>query len=826
MSAPCRRDRSFFQPHLIAPYSLALYDALHASNHCQSLLRSHRSYMLACRYGGRSRHQLFLLATSAFRSASNKSSRRARDVAKPQGYKRPDSRPDNAPRASDIASPTPLPRSKVFIYGFGTIAFVSGLYVFQIWHSVSKPAQLNIDVSPDEPTTPVYDTTAQYYDSAVDSVEYWQGITSLRRKLTHQLFGNVLEVAVGTGRNSQFYELKNCRSVTMIDGSGPMLEIARKRWSELMRLPEWRLDAPERIRRIEIRQMSADDEIPLPASTAAPDGKVIAGFTSILSTFSLCSLPHPAETLAHLCTMLSPPSPTADQSQQPRVLLLEHGRSHYDWLNRLLDNSAPAHAKEHGCWWNKDIGAIAQKAADAAGMEIFYQAIVSQATSAIPPDAQTIPSQGSSTEGTALDRFTRSIIEGFSPFACGGGSVRISENPGADMFASITSNLTVKPVQIHFGPNGSGRVLTFPAGAEDAESLQHLIGSCTDSKLDASAFATTFSPYETGIIDAVSQLLLPQITIKNASGVRAELSELNIHRAPGGKFKVQEMPETPTEFGLLIVCLPVGHQGGELTIRHPTMVSTFDWSQKCPEEDSGETLRRDILDHLDNPPPHLHWAVFTSECDHEFLEVKEGTRITLTYKLHARPCHGTLLAGGLSPLDPRQLRLYIDLKTALRDPTFFPAGRFLGVGLSHRYGHTSTEVDAFPSLLRGADMHLYEACRALRLECELLPVVEVAYNGSGLEERPINFVGERIHRYTEGGFLAKGAAIPNMVHSLWNPVDASVFWLRYLSWKYEEPAFSYIEEGDEGRVRTVSSVMAMFIHGPSLQDRVARLDYL
>ena len=247
---------------------------------------------------------------------------------------------------------------------------MSGFYILQLWISVSgllSAEDADTDASPDESTTPVYNTTAPYFDSTVESVEYWQGIIKLRRKLTRQVFGDVLEVAVGTGRNCQFYDFKNCNSVTMIDESGPMLAIARAKWAELRRLPEWREDAPEAARRISFRQMSATEDVPLPAAVARSDRD---GFNCILSTFSLCSLPHPADVLTHWCRLLVPPPSSEDSERQPRVLLLEHGCSHYDWLNRLLDKSAPAHAKEHGCWWNKDIGAIAEKAAEQAGMEI------------------------------------------------------------------------------------------------------------------------------------------------------------------------------------------------------------------------------------------------------------------------------------------------------------------------------------------------------------------------------------------------------------------------------------------------------------------------
>ena len=49
-----------------------------------------------------------------------------------------------------------------------------------------------------------------------------------------------------------------------------------------------------------------------------------------------------------------------------QILLLEHGKSDYDWLNRILDNGAMRHAENFGCWWNRDIQKIVQD----AGLEI------------------------------------------------------------------------------------------------------------------------------------------------------------------------------------------------------------------------------------------------------------------------------------------------------------------------------------------------------------------------------------------------------------------------------------------------------------------------
>ena len=44
-----------------------------------------------------------------------------------------------------------------------------------------------------------------------------------------------------------------------------------------------------------------------------------------------------------------------------QVLLLEHGRSSYDFWNRQLRSGAEEHKRKWGCWWNRDILAIVDK---------------------------------------------------------------------------------------------------------------------------------------------------------------------------------------------------------------------------------------------------------------------------------------------------------------------------------------------------------------------------------------------------------------------------------------------------------------------------------
>lgn len=51
-----------------------------------------------------------------------------------------------------------------------------------------------------------------------------------------------------------------------------------------------------------------------------------------------------------------------------RILLLEHGRSHYEWLNRMLDDGAQHHCRKWACNWNLDIADLVRQ----AGLQVLH----------------------------------------------------------------------------------------------------------------------------------------------------------------------------------------------------------------------------------------------------------------------------------------------------------------------------------------------------------------------------------------------------------------------------------------------------------------------
>lgn len=187
-----------------------------------------------------------------------------------------------------------------------------------------------------------------------------------RRELIEMARGDVLEVSCGTGRNMEYYEFGErrgrdekgrakvfgCRSVTFVDLSPQMVEVARGKFEKLHPNKGGVVVA--------FRAEDAKDVLP-PGGGATTPASSKRYFDTIVQTMGLCSMPDPVGTLRHLATITEP--------QKGRILLLEHGRSYYDWLNRILDNLAPAHADRHGCWWNRDIGEIVRQ----SGLEVVEE---------------------------------------------------------------------------------------------------------------------------------------------------------------------------------------------------------------------------------------------------------------------------------------------------------------------------------------------------------------------------------------------------------------------------------------------------------------------
>jgi len=152
------------------------------------------------------------------------------------------------------------------------------------------------------------------------------GVRRLRRTLLRKTSGKVLEIAVGTAKNLQFYP-PGCR-ITALDVSNQMLNVARKRATKL----------------------SLDGSFLLADAEALPFSK--NSFDTVISLLSTCTFPNPVAVLREMKRVCK---------SEGKILLLEHGRSDRDWPARFQDRTADRLAKRLGCHWNREPLELVQK---------------------------------------------------------------------------------------------------------------------------------------------------------------------------------------------------------------------------------------------------------------------------------------------------------------------------------------------------------------------------------------------------------------------------------------------------------------------------------
>ncbi|GAO15004.1 hypothetical protein UVI_02027700 [Ustilaginoidea virens] len=218
---------------------------------------------------------------------------------------------------------------------------------------------------------------AEQFDKELDWPEWWMGITALRKRLAARARGNVLELAVGTGRNLEYYDWRGLgqapssaasgvTSFTGLDISDDMLGVARNRLVKTVAPIRDSEPVAERPSVVDdaggqasfvnnrVRLVRSDAHDPIPPVAAAAKSPARATYDTIVQTFGLCSVSDPVAVLCNLASAVKPDS--------GRILLLEHGKGWYGIVNGLLDKNAAKHFAKYGCWWNRDVEALVQEA--------------------------------------------------------------------------------------------------------------------------------------------------------------------------------------------------------------------------------------------------------------------------------------------------------------------------------------------------------------------------------------------------------------------------------------------------------------------------------
>ncbi|KAI1419486.1 hypothetical protein F5Y12DRAFT_789007 [Xylaria sp. FL1777] len=414
-------------------------------------------------------------------------------------------------------------------------------------------------------------------------------------------------------------------------------------------------------------------------------------------------------------------------------------------------------------------------------------------------------------------------------FACGG-SIPISteaapgspspQNTHSVAGSDLSSTLPSSPITLRWDPENSSTPasqcnLTFPLMDGQQEILAGLLRDMQPatfgfqgkdvydesyrkaSKLDPSRFASTFNPYELGIVDVVAQLLLPNLQDDSDSrrGVRAELSKLNVYSGPSGHFRAHvDTPRSVDQFGSLVVCLPVAYTGGQLVVQHLDRHVEFDWG----------TSQQDMLN-----SPTIQWAAFYSDCTREVLEVVSGHRITLTYNLYAT--HGGGAITGLSNnTDMKSLFLYEQFSRLLQDDTVLSEGQCIGIYTTHAYPYTSG-ASGLPHALKGIDG--MQILKSLGCSTELLPIVKFpeayCYNSSELSEK--RFIG-RYWGFDQitGEIEDSSDEVQEMLNNWSKLDDDEVIWLNGPSSRHQEPQISYAAYGNQAEGECIYSTCAIF----------------
>lgn len=147
-------------------------------------------------------------------------------------------------------------------------------------------------------------------------------ITELRQRFVPEARGDVLEVGIGSGLNLPFYG-PEVRSVTGLDPSLELQRYARRR-------------AREAGRTVEFLGLSGE-AIPVPTGC----------FDTVLTTWTLCSIPNPYRALAEMRRVLRPGG---------RLVFVEHGRAPQAAVRRWQRRIQPVwKALAGGCHLDRDV---------------------------------------------------------------------------------------------------------------------------------------------------------------------------------------------------------------------------------------------------------------------------------------------------------------------------------------------------------------------------------------------------------------------------------------------------------------------------------------
>jgi methyltransferase OMS1 len=238
-----------------------------------------------------------------------------------------------------------------------------------------------------------FDQLAPGYDKDVGFHEYLLGIQRRRKRLLKQARGRVLEIASGTGRNVDYYPKGCCDEIVFSDFSEGMMEVLKKKVAEsdlgkrydyqLRRQQQLELERIAHSREHQQEQAlqeqggghgtgqgaaispsSPSTSIPTPTKVVETEIRFKSmnaaaipypdqSFDTVVDTFGLCSFEDPVQVLKEMRRVLRPGG---------QLLLLEHGNSHWGFMQDMQARQLDRHVHKYGCYWNREIEELVQDA--------------------------------------------------------------------------------------------------------------------------------------------------------------------------------------------------------------------------------------------------------------------------------------------------------------------------------------------------------------------------------------------------------------------------------------------------------------------------------
>ncbi|EJS42283.1 oms1p [Saccharomyces arboricola H-6] len=200
--------------------------------------------------------------------------------------------------------------------------------------------RLNEQILPARDTTNFYQGKASEYDKAINMEEKVIFLGKRRKWLMKHCQGDVLEVSCGTGRNIKYLDMTRINSITFLDSSENMMEIAHKKFRD--KFPNYKKAA------FVVGKAENLTDLAEKGKPSQEKAKQVR-YDTIVEAFGLCSHEDPVKALNNFSKLLKPDG---------RIILLEHGRGQYDFVNKMLDNRADKRLNTWGCRWNLDLGEV------------------------------------------------------------------------------------------------------------------------------------------------------------------------------------------------------------------------------------------------------------------------------------------------------------------------------------------------------------------------------------------------------------------------------------------------------------------------------------